>query len=166
MKQWLRGIFFGIIAVLVPVAPVLAHPGNTDAYGCHTCRTNCASWGLSTGEYHCHNAKTLPQPVEPISSHYGDDGTGYTTPVVPIYSTPIISTPIVTVTTTTKKKVTPFPLTKKLSTYTCKKDTYNCVNFRTKKQAQSVFNYCKKQTGKRDIHKLDTDKDGKACETL
>ena len=22
-----------------------AHPGNTDAYGCHTCRTNCSKWG-------------------------------------------------------------------------------------------------------------------------
>lgn len=35
----------------------LAHPGNTDSYGCHTCRTNCESWGLSYGEYHCHNSK-------------------------------------------------------------------------------------------------------------
>lgn len=33
---------------------VLAHPGRTDASGCHTCRTNCAKWGLSNGEYHCH----------------------------------------------------------------------------------------------------------------
>lgn len=48
---------------------VFAHPGNTDAYGCHTCRTNCPKWGLSTGEYHCHNAKVLPQPIEPIRSH-------------------------------------------------------------------------------------------------
>ncbi len=50
-------------------ATVFAHPGNTDAYGCHTCRTNCPKWGLSTGEYHCHNAKALPQPKEPIRSH-------------------------------------------------------------------------------------------------
>ena len=35
--------------------PVLAHPGRTDVSGCHTCRTNCASWGLADGEYHCHN---------------------------------------------------------------------------------------------------------------
>ncbi len=46
----------------------LAHPGRTDAYGCHTCRTNCASWGLSTGEYHCHQAKALAQPIEPVRS--------------------------------------------------------------------------------------------------
>ena len=42
---------------------IYAHPGNTDAYGCHTCRTNCEKWGLSYGEYHCHTPKTLPQPV-------------------------------------------------------------------------------------------------------
>jgi hypothetical protein len=33
---------------------VSAHPGRTDAHGGHTCRTNCASWGLSDGEYHYH----------------------------------------------------------------------------------------------------------------
>ncbi|CAM4207308.1 copper amine oxidase N-terminal domain-containing protein [Paenibacillus phoenicis] len=32
-----------------------AHPGRTDANGGHTCRTNCAKWGLTTGEYHYHN---------------------------------------------------------------------------------------------------------------
>ncbi len=64
-----------------------AHPGRTDAYGCHTCRTNCSSWGLSSGEYHCHNAKTLPQPKEPIRSHYGEGGTGITEPW-PAYKSP------------------------------------------------------------------------------
>ena len=64
-----------------------AHPGRTDASGCHTCRTNCANWGLSTGEYHCHNAKALTQPEEPIRSHYGEGGTGTTEPW-PEYKTP------------------------------------------------------------------------------
>ncbi|PQP83049.1 YHYH domain-containing protein [Paenibacillus sp. PCH8] len=32
-----------------------AHPGRTDASGGHTCRTNCAKWGLKQGEYHYHN---------------------------------------------------------------------------------------------------------------
>ena len=64
-----------------------AHPGRTDASGCHTCRTNCANWGLSTGEYHCHNAKALPQPEEPIRSHYGEGRTGTTEPW-PEYKTP------------------------------------------------------------------------------
>ncbi len=31
-----------------------AHPGRTDSAGCHTCRTNCESWGLEYAEYHCH----------------------------------------------------------------------------------------------------------------
>ena len=34
-----------------------AHPGNTDSAGCHTCRTNCPSWGLSYGQYHCHTPR-------------------------------------------------------------------------------------------------------------
>lgn len=32
----------------------VAHPGRTNRYGCHTCRTNCERWGLEYGEYHCH----------------------------------------------------------------------------------------------------------------
>jgi len=32
----------------------IAHPGRTDRWGCHTCRTNCYRWGLDYGEYHCH----------------------------------------------------------------------------------------------------------------
>lgn len=32
-----------------------AHPGRTDKNGGHTCRTNCAKWGLKDGEYHYHN---------------------------------------------------------------------------------------------------------------
>src|SRR3989338_7065475 len=65
----------------------LAHPGRTDSSGCHTCRTNCSSWGLSNGEYHCHNAKALPQPEAPIKSTYGAGGTGYTSPA-PEYANP------------------------------------------------------------------------------
>lgn len=61
-----------------------AHPGRTDSYGCHTCRTNCSSWGLSYGEYHCHRAKALPQPEPPVKSHI--DGT---TEPAPEYKSPI-----------------------------------------------------------------------------
>jgi hypothetical protein len=35
-----------------------AHPGNTDASGGHTCRTNCADWGLYTGQYHYHEEES------------------------------------------------------------------------------------------------------------
>lgn len=40
---------------MIPILLVSAHPGRTDSSGCHTCRTNCERWGLSYGEYHCHN---------------------------------------------------------------------------------------------------------------
>jgi len=43
-----------ILALIFPKG-VFAHPGRTDAKGCHTCRTNCESWGLEYGEYHCHS---------------------------------------------------------------------------------------------------------------
>lgn len=49
-------IFCGVILFNPNV--VLAHPGRTDSNGCHKCNTNCAKWGLDTGEYHCHNGNT------------------------------------------------------------------------------------------------------------
>lgn len=60
----------GLILAFVLLIPslVLAHPGRTDSSGCHTCRTNCTSWGLSTGEYHCHRSKGVPQPLAPVKS--------------------------------------------------------------------------------------------------
>jgi hypothetical protein len=72
---------------LSPTA-ALAHPGNTDSSGCHTCRTNCPSWGLSYGEYHCHNSKGVEQPSYPIHSVYGSGGTGYTVPAPDYAATP------------------------------------------------------------------------------
>jgi hypothetical protein len=74
------------LALAIP-SITLAHPGRTDSSGCHTCKTNCPNWGLSYGEYHCHNAKALPQPKTPIKSTYGAQGTGYTKPA-PEYKIP------------------------------------------------------------------------------
>ncbi len=45
--------------LLKPLA-ISAHPGRTDSNGCHTCWTNCDKWGLSYGEYHCHNGGKKP----------------------------------------------------------------------------------------------------------
>lgn len=102
-------IILGLIGILVP-AVSFAHPGRTDSAGCHTCRTNCASWGLSTGEYHCHNAKAAPQPVEPIKSTYGANGTGSTAPApeykantLNIKQKPIEPTPVVNTLNTEQK---------------------------------------------------------------
>lgn len=53
MKKKIKRLIMIMIVVLSPLY-VEAHPGRTDSNGCHTCRTNCAKWGLSYGQYHCH----------------------------------------------------------------------------------------------------------------
>lgn len=83
----MKKVIFIVALLLWTNQFVFAHSGRTDSAGCHTCRTNCSSWGLSNGEYHCHGAKTSPQPEEPIKSTYGDNGTGYTQPA-PEYKMP------------------------------------------------------------------------------
>lgn len=35
-------------------APSLAHPGGTDADGCHVCHKECARWDETAGTRHCH----------------------------------------------------------------------------------------------------------------
>lgn len=45
----------------------------------------------------------------------------------------------------------------------CNGDTMNCSDFRNQKAAQACYDHCKSQ-GFGDIHRLDRDKDGKACE--
>lgn len=50
------------------------------------------------------------------------------------------------------------------SNYICSTNTYNCGDFKTHAEAQAVFEAC---GGKgKDVHKLDQDGDGDACETL
>ena len=48
------------------------------------------------------------------------------------------------------------------TTYDCSSDVYNCGNFTTRAEAQAVFDYC----GPGDIHQLDADGNGEACESL
>ena len=91
--------FFGVLILVLSPLTVSAHPGRTDAYGCHTCRTNCAKWGLDSGEYHCHNAKALSQPLPPVTSHE----TGVTEPA-PLYVKPVIQ-PVVKPTPIVEKPV-------------------------------------------------------------
>lgn len=106
--------FVSLVVVLGLAIPLFssAHPGRTDASGCHTCRTNCANWGLATGEYHCHNAKAVPQPLPPVKSTYGENGTGYVSPA-PEYAIPkTVSVPKpvqATTTSQTARKVVPKP---------------------------------------------------------
>lgn len=44
-----------ILCLVINPLSTYAHPGRTDIYGCHTCRTNCEKYGLRYNEYHCHN---------------------------------------------------------------------------------------------------------------
>ena len=51
--------FFFICTIIYFIFPLVtvAHPGNTDSSGGHTCRTNCDDWGLNYGEYHYHDGE-------------------------------------------------------------------------------------------------------------
>ena len=51
-----------------------------------------------------------------------------------------------------------------LDSYICDYDAYNCSDFTTQKEAQKVYRKCLKSFG--DVHDLDRDKDGVACEAL
>ena len=48
-------LLFAFTIFYISILNTNAHPGRTDYKGCHTCRTNCESWGLNYGQYHCHN---------------------------------------------------------------------------------------------------------------
>ena len=47
----------------------------------------------------------------------------------------------------------------------CSYDAYNCSDFNTQSQAQSCHDYCWQQVGY-DVHGLDADNNGEACESL
>lgn len=68
MKKKIKGLIMIIIVILSPLY-VEAHPGRTDSNGCHTCRTNCAKWGLSYGQYHCHGKKNSSTSTSTSSSN-------------------------------------------------------------------------------------------------
>lgn len=53
-----------------------AHPGRTDSNGGHTCRTNCAKWGLEDGEYHYHNGGGSSNSGSESSSSGSSSGSG------------------------------------------------------------------------------------------
>lgn len=71
------------------------------------------------------------------------------------------ATPRPTATTTN----TPQPTATTGLLYICDHDAYNCSNFNTQAAAQAVFDYCVDR-GFGDIHRLDFDGNGVACESL
>lgn len=48
--------------------------------------------------------------------------------------------------------------------YDCSHNVYNCSSFKAQAEAQAAFNACGRDTN--DVHKLDSDKDGRVCESL
>lgn len=82
-----KTILILILSILAIPNLTFAHPGRTDSSGGHTCRTNCTSWGLSSGEYHYHRSKGVPQTKEPVKSIRNEGGVGQTVPA-PEYKTP------------------------------------------------------------------------------
>lgn len=45
----------GVVDLTYETESAEASPGGLDSNGCHTCRTNCAQYGISTGFYHRHD---------------------------------------------------------------------------------------------------------------
>ena len=78
---------------------------------------------------------------------------------------PLISNPAATPTSTPLPTPTPMPMPTMAMQYICSSDAYNCSDFATQAEAQAVFDYCV-NLGFGDIHRLDGDGNGKACESL
>lgn len=53
MKQ---RVLLAIAVALVAIPAAVASSGGFDSRGGHHCRTNCASQGYYTNQYHCHRA--------------------------------------------------------------------------------------------------------------
>jgi len=90
-------------------------------------------------------------------------------PIVPKNHTPTPTptlTPTPTPTPTTTPTPTPTPTkTPQPGVCDCSGDLYNCSDFATQAQAQACYEYCL-SLGCGDIHRLDQDNDGIACESL
>lgn len=68
--------FAGVILAGIVLGPAVsgAHPGYTNAFGCHVCtdREECERWGVAVGQYHCHNdgkSMNAPNDVKPLELH-------------------------------------------------------------------------------------------------
>lgn len=64
----------------------------------------------------------------------------------------------------TEEDVDPTTFNGGLTKYNCNEDIYNCIDFQTHTEAQTVYDAC--GDGANDVHDLDRDKDGIACEAL
>ncbi len=71
--------------------------------------------------------------------------------------------PMVTLQPTPTLTITPTP-TLDPAKCNCSEDLYNCGDFASRGDAQICFDRCLQESGE-DIHRLDNDKDGTACES-
>ncbi len=69
-----------------------------------------------------------------------------------------------TISASAKTKTIKKTLPVQKSSIICSYDAYNCSDFKTRAEAMKVFSKC--GGVKKDIHRLDADKDGIACENL
>lgn len=67
MPHIVRNICLFLLLIVFAVQ-ANAHPGRTDSRGGHTCRTNCAKWGLSLGQYHSHGSSSKSPTVSKETS--------------------------------------------------------------------------------------------------
>ena len=109
-KKRLLISFLSFVMIIMPIS-VFAHPGGLDSNKCHSCRTNCAKWGLDDDEYHCHSDDTYTNKKGEVYDETGSKISGNNTSS---------NTTTSTTTTTTKKVET---TTKKAETITTKTST-------------------------------------------
>lgn len=65
MRRWLLAAALVVLFLSLPTT-LPASPGGLDSRGGHHCWTNCARYGLYTGQYHCHRA---PCGAEDVAYH-------------------------------------------------------------------------------------------------
>jgi transcriptional regulator with XRE-family HTH domain len=110
----------------------------------------------------------LPPPPRRPAPTPTPVATATATATVTATSTPIptaTATQLPTSTPTVTATHTPVPTPGGVGNCSCSGDIYNCPDFSNQREAQSCFDHCLNETG-RDIHKLDQDGDGVACESL
>lgn len=78
----------------------------------------------------------------------------------------VLPTPFDALSQTAAPGLTPTgPASSQVAVCLCDRNRYNCKDFGTYAKAQACYEYCK-SIGAGDVHKLDADSNGKACESL
>lgn len=69
IKRSLAFLLTLLLALVPYTLNANASPGGLDGNGGHTCRTNCAKYGLKTGQYHYHNSDGTISITKPSTSN-------------------------------------------------------------------------------------------------